>query len=170
MVGGHCIGIDPYYLTFKAEEVGYKPDLILAARQINNSMSKYIADQTIKEMIKAGQVIKNSNILVLGVTFKEDCPDMRNTKVIDIIEELKDFDANVDIYDPWVDYEEEKGWYKHGIIDNPLKNNKKYDAIIVAVGHKQFKSYKSDEYSRLSNKNTVVIDVKNIVDNATWTL
>ena len=170
LVGGHCIGIDPYYLTFKAEEVGYKPDLILAARQINNSMSKYIADQTIKEMIKAGQVIKNSNILVLGVTFKEDCPDMRNTKVIDIIEELKDFDANVDIYDPWVDHEEEKGWYKHGIIDNPLKNNKKYDAIIVAVGHKQFKSYKSDEYSRLSNKNTVVIDVKNIVDNATWTL
>jgi len=138
LVGGHCIGIDPYYLTFKAEEVGYKPDLILAARQINNGMSKYIADQTIKEMIKAGKTIKGSEVLMLGVTFKEDCPDMRNTKVIDIIEELKDFGANVDVYDPWVDYEEEGKWYKHGIINDPLNNNKKYDAIVVAVGHEQF--------------------------------
>jgi len=107
LVGGHCIGIDPYYLTFKAEEVGYKPDLILAARQINNGMSKYIADQTIKEMIKSGKTIKGSSILMLGVTFKEDCPDMRNSKVIDIIEELKDFGADIDVYDPWVGYAED---------------------------------------------------------------
>jgi len=170
LVGGHCIGVDPYYLTFKAEELGYKPNLILASRQINNGMSKYIADQTIKEMIKAGKTIKNSNILILGVTFKEDCPDMRNTKVIDVIEELKDFGANVDVYDPWVDYNVEKHWYKHGIIDNPLDSNKKYDAIVVAVGHKQFENIGTDDYSFLSNGESVIIDVKNIVVKATWKL
>ena len=170
LVGGHCIGIDPYYLTFKAEEVGYKPDLILAARQINNGMSKYIADQTIKEMIKAGKTIKGSEVLMLGVTFKEDCPDMRNTKVIDIIEELKDFGANVDVYDPWVNYAEEAKWYRQGIIDNPLKSDKKYDAIVVAVGHKQFKEYTTNDYKRLSNSEQVVIDIKNIVDKPTWRL
>ena len=170
LVGGHCIGVDPYYLTFKAEELGYKPDLILASRQINNGMSKYIADQTIKEMIKAGKVIKNSNVLMLGVTFKEDCPDMRNTKVVDIIEELKDFGVNVDVYDPWVDPNEEKKWYTHGIISNPLDDNKKYDAIVVAVAHKQFKKYTAETYSQLSNGKEVVIDIKNIVPNPTWRL
>ena len=170
LVGGHCIGIDPYYLTFKAEEVGYKPDLILAARQINNGMSKYIADQTIKEMIREGKTIKGSEVLVLGVTFKEDCPDMRNTKVIDIIDELKDYGANVDVYDPWVAHENESSWYKHGVIDNPLDRNKKYDAIIVAVGHKQFKGYTQDDYDFLSGGSGVIIDVKNIVDSPTWRL
>jgi len=170
LVGGHCIGVDPYYLTFKAEELGYKPDLILASRQINNGMSKYIADQTIKEMIKAGKVIKDSNVLMLGVTFKEDCPDMRNTKVIDVIDELKDFGINVDVYDPWVDPNEEKKWYKHGIISNPLDDNKKYDAILVAVAHKQFKKYTAETYSQLSNGKEVVIDIKNIVPNPTWRL
>ena len=170
LVGGHCIGVDPYYLTFKAEELGYKPDLILASRQINNGMSKYVADQTIKEMIKAGKVIKDSNVLLLGVTFKEDCPDMRNTKVVDIIEELKDFGVNVDVYDPWVDPNEEKKWYTHGIISNPLDDNKKYDAIVVAVAHKQFKKYTAETYSQLSNGKEVVIDIKNIVPNPTWRL
>jgi UDP-N-acetyl-D-glucosamine/UDP-N-acetyl-D-galactosamine dehydrogenase len=170
LVGGHCIGIDPYYLTFKAEEVGYRPDLILAARQINNGMSKYISDRTIKEMIKAGKTIKGSNILILGVTFKEDCPDMRNTKVIDIIEELKDFSANVDVYDPWVDLAEEGGRYKYGIIENPLESTKKYDAIVVAVAHRQFKAYSDNDYEQLSNGNRVVIDIKNIVDKPTWRL
>ena len=170
LVGGHCIGVDPYYLTFKAEELGYKPDLILASRQINNGMSKYVAGRTIKEMIKAGKVIKNSNVLMLGVTFKEDCPDMRNTKVVDIIDELKDFGANVDVYDPWVDPDEEKKWYTHGIISNPLDNNKKYDAIVVAVGHKQFKEYTSETYLQLSKDQEVVIDIKNIVPNPTWRL
>ena len=170
LVGGHCIGIDPYYLTFKAEEVGYKPDLILAARQINNGMSKYIADQTIKEMIKAGKTIKSSKVLILGVTFKEDCPDMRNTKVVDIIEELKDFGVNVDVYDPWVDHDSEKDWYKHGVIDNPLESDKQYDAIVVAVSHKQFKAYTEDDYKSLSNGEGVIIDIKNIVKNPTWRL
>ena len=170
LVGGHCIGIDPYYLTFKAEEVGYKPDLILAARQINNGMSKYIADQTIKEMIKAGKTINSSKVLILGVTFKEDCPDMRNTKVVDIIEELKDFGVNVDVYDPWVDHDSEKDWYKHGVIDNPLESDKQYDAIVVAVSHKQFKAYTEDDYKLLSNGEGVIIDIKNIVKNPTWRL
>jgi len=170
LVGGHCIGVDPYYLTFKAQELGYQPDLILASRQINNGMSKYIADQTIKEMIKAGKAIKNSNILMLGVTFKEDCPDMRNTKVVDIIDELKDFGANVDVYDPWVDPSEEKKWYTHGIISNPLDNNKTYDAIVVAVAHEQFKVYSESDYERLSNDYPIVMDIKNIVDKPTWKL
>jgi len=170
LVGGHCIGVDPYYLTFKAEELGYKPNLILASRQINNGMSKYVADQTIREMIKAGKVIEDSNVLLLGVTFKEDCPDMRNTKVVDIIEELKDFGINVDVYDPWVNHAEESKWYEHGIINDPLNESNKYDAIVVAVGHKQFKAYTADNYTQLSNGEEVIIDIKSIVDNPTWRL
>jgi UDP-N-acetyl-D-glucosamine/UDP-N-acetyl-D-galactosamine dehydrogenase len=170
LVGGHCIGVDPYYLTFKAEELGYKPNLILASRQINNSMGKYVADRTIKEMIKAGKTIKGSEVLILGVTFKEDCPDMRNTKVVDIIDEIKDFGANIDVYDPWVDHDLEKYWYTHGIIDNPLESDKKYDAIIVAVAHGQFRAYSKDNYKELSNSECVIIDVKGIVDEPTWKL
>lgn len=170
LVGGHCIGVDPYYLTFKAEELGYKPNLILASRQINNGMSKYVAERTIKKMIQAGKMIKGANILMLGVTFKEDCPDMRNTKVVDIIEELKDYGANVDVYDPWVDHAEESKWYKHGIIDDPLQSDKKYDAIVVAVGHKQFKAYTKNDYQKLSSNEMVVMDIKNIVPQPTWRL
>ena len=170
LVGGHCIGVDPYYLTFKAEELGYKPNLILASRQINNGMGKYIAEKTIKKMIKADKLIKGSDILVLGVTFKEDCPDMRNTKVVDIIEELKDFGANVDVYDPWVDAEEEKKHYHHGIIQNPLETGERYDAIIVAVGHRQFKEFSHDDYVSLSKGTPVLIDVKGIVPNPSWRL
>lgn len=170
LVGGHCIGVDPYYLTFKAEEVGYKPDLILAARQINNGMSKYIANQTIKKMIKAGKVINNSNILILGITFKEDCPDMRNTKVVGIIEELKEFGANVNVYDPWVEPDIEKYWNKCSMINDPLRSSKIYDAIIVAVGHTQFKEYTESDYINLSNGEALVMDVKNIVENPTWKL
>ena len=170
LVGGHCIGVDPYYLTFKAEELGYKPNLILASRQINNGMGKYIAEKTIKEMIKAGKLIKGANILVLGVTFKEDCPDMRNTKVVDIIDELKEYETNVDVYDPWVDAEEEKKHYHHGIIANPLESVEKYDAIVVAVAHHQFKELTDDDYKTLSKDEPVIIDIKNIVKNPTWRL
>jgi UDP-N-acetyl-D-glucosamine/UDP-N-acetyl-D-galactosamine dehydrogenase len=168
LVGGHCIGIDPYYLTFKAEEVGYKPDLIFAARQINNGIGKYIASQTIKEMIRAGKVIKGSKVLILGITFKENCPDMRNTKVVDIIEELKDFGANVDVYDPWADHKEESVRHKYEIINDPLESNRRYDVTVVAVGHDEFKTYTENNYKRLSNN--IVIDVKNIVHNPTWRL
>ena len=170
LVGGHCIGVDPYYLTFKAEEMGYTPDLILTARQINNGVGKYIANQTIKEMIKSGKVVKNSDVLILGIAFKEDCPDMRNTKVIDIIKELKDFDINIDVYDPWVECEEASKWHVQGIINNPLESSKKYDAIIVAVGHHQFMQFTSEDYQFLTSENGVIIDVKNIVDHPTWRL
>ena len=170
LVGGHCIGVDPYYLTFKAEELGYKPNLILAARQINNGMGKFIAEQTIKQMIKNDKKIKNSNVLVLGVTFKEDCPDLRNTKVVDIVDELKEYDLNVDIYDPWVDLNEDKHHFNHKLISNPFKEDKKYDAIVVAVAHKQFISLSEEDYKRISSENEVIIDIKGIVKNPSWRL
>ena len=170
LVGGHCIGVDPYYLTYKAEEMGYKPNLILGARQINNGMGKYIAEQTIKEMIKHDKKIKNANVLVLGVTFKEDCPDMRNTKVVDIIEELKVYGCEVDIYDPWVDRDEPKQHYKHGLITNPFESEKKYDSIILAVAHHQFKSLQRNDYEKISTGEAVLIDVKGIIANPTWRL
>ena len=168
LVGGHCIGVDPYYLSFRAEEIGYKPDLILAARQINSGMGKFIADKTIKEMVKAGKVIKDSNILILGLTFKEDCPDIRNTRVIDIIRELNDSGANIDVYDPWIDSNKKNQMFK--IIKDPLVSDKKYEAIVVAVSHKQFKAYTNDDYELLSSNKKVIIDIKNIVDDPTWRL
>lgn len=168
LVGGHCIGVDPYYLTFKAEEIGYKPDLILAARQINSGMGKFIAEKTIKEMNNVGKVLKNSNILILGLTFKENCSDIRNTRVIDVIKELNIFGVNIDIYDPWIDREHTSQEYK--MINDPFMSNKKYDAIIVAVSHKQFKKYTSDDYSRISTDIQVIMDIKNIIKNPTWRL
>ena len=171
LVGGHCIGVDPYYLTHKAEELGYIPNLILSSRKVNNGMAKYIADQTVKEMISSGNLIKKSKVLILGVTFKENCHDMRNTKVVDIITELKMFGVEVDVYDPWVNYSTDIEWYKHGVINDPLKNEKKYDAIIVAVAHDCFKEYTEVDYKNLSSsKNSVIIDVKGIVKNPTWRL
>lgn len=170
LVGGHCIGVDPYYLTYKAEELGYKPNLILGARQINNGMGKYIAEQTIKMMISNDKKIKNADILVLGVTFKEDCPDLRNTKVVDIIKELKSYGCKVDVYDPWVNPEEEKSHYKHGIIDDPFENNKMYDSIVVAVAHQQFKEFTDDDYASISKGIPVIMDIKGIVKNPNWRL
>jgi UDP-N-acetyl-D-galactosamine dehydrogenase len=168
LVGGHCIGVDPYYLSYKAKEMGYKPDLILAARQINSGMGKYVADKTIKEIIKAGKLIKDSEILILGLAFKENCPDTRNTRVTDIISELKDFGAKVDVYDPWVNTNHNN--QKYPLVSDPLKSKKKYDAIVVAVSHKQFKKYSMDDYSGLLTGTNVIIDVKNIVKEPTWRL
>ena len=168
LVGGHCIGVDPYYLSFKAKEIGYKPNLILAARQINNGMGKYIAEKTIKEIIKTGKTIKNSNILILGIAFKENCPDIRNTKVFDIINELEDFGGNIDVYDPWVNINQKN--IKNIMISDPLKSNKKYDAVVVCVSHDEFRGYTDDDYSSLSDEFKVIIDVKNIVENPTWRL
>ena len=170
LVGGHCIGVDPYYLTYKAEELGYKPNLILGARQINNGMGKYIAEQTVKQMIAHDKRIKDANVLILGVTFKEDCPDMRNTKVVDIIEELKSYGCNVDVYDPWVDPKEEKQYYKHGIIADPFKSDKKYDAVVVAVAHRQFKALTQKDYESISSDTPVLMDIKGIVEKPSWRL
>ena len=170
LVGGHCIGVDPYYLTYKAEEMGYKPNLILGARQINNGMGKYIVERTIKEMIQHDKKIKDANVLVLGVTFKEDCPDMRNTKVVDIIDELKAYGCAVDVYDPWVDRDEPKQHYNHGLIANPFESEKKYESIILAVAHHQFKALNRDAYENISTDEAVLIDVKGIIENPTWRL
>ena len=169
LVGGHCIGVDPYYLTFKSEELGYKPNLILGARQINNGMGKYIAEKTIKLMIKAGKIIKDSNILIMGLTFKENCPDIRNTKVVDIISELKDYGANIDVYEPWID-EKDKGYYNYNFVENPFENSKKYDSIVVAVGHDKFKSLSQKEYDNIINGEKIIIDVKGIVPTPSWKL
>ena len=167
LVGGHCIGVDPYYLTFKSEELGYKPNLILGARQINNGMGKYIADKTIKLMIEHDKKIKDASVLILGLTFKENCPDIRNTKVVDIIEELEAFKCKVDIYDPWVDKVEAKKYYGYDLIENPFTCKKQYDAVVVAVGHEQFVALSKEDYAKLGS---VVIDVKGIVENPTWRL
>ncbi|RXJ57846.1 nucleotide sugar dehydrogenase [Candidatus Marinarcus aquaticus] len=171
LVGGHCIGVDPYYLTFKAEELGYKPNLILGARQINNGMGKYIAEQTVKQMIKNDKKIKDSNILILGVTFKENCPDLRNTKVTDIVDELREYGANVDIYDPWVDLEETKHHFHHELLDkNPFESDKKYDSIIIAVAHNEFVSLREEDFKNISSGKEILIDIKGIVQNPTWRL
>lgn len=169
LVGGHCIGVDPYYLTFKAEELGYKPNLILGARQINNGMGKYIAEKTIKLMIKKGKLIKDSNILVMGLTFKENCPDIRNTKVVDIISELEEYGANIDVYEPWID-EKDKDYYDYNFVSNPLENDKKYEAIIVAVGHNKFKEITQEQFESLINGENILIDVKGIIPNPDWKL
>ncbi len=171
LVGGHCIGVDPYYLTFKAEELGYKPNLILGARQINNGMGKYIAEQTVKQMIKNDKKIKDSNILILGVTFKENCPDLRNTKVTDIVDELAEYGANVDIYDPWVDLEETKYHFHHKLMEkNPFELDKKYDSIVIAVAHDEFVSLKEEDFKKVSAGKEILIDIKGIVENPTWRL
>ena len=170
LVGGHCIGVDPYYLTYKAEELGYKPNLILGARQINNGMGKYIAEQTIKQMIAKDKKIKGANILMLGLAFKEDCPDIRNTRVTDIIEELHAYGACVDVYDNWVDPKEAQKHYDCTLIPNPFASDKKYDAIIVAVAHKEFRDLSMPMYQSISQAEALLIDVKGIVPEATWRL
>ncbi len=169
LVGGHCIGVDPYYLTHKAQELGYTPNLILGARQINNGMSKHIAERTIKEMIAHDKKIRNANVLVMGLTFKEDCPDIRNSKVFDIIDELHDYGCSVDVYDPWIDRKnvEQKNFT---FIKNPFKSDKKFDAIIIAVGHKVFTELKRSDYENISTDEPVLIDIKGIVENPTWRL
>ena len=158
LVGGHCIGVDPYYLTYKAEELGYKPNLILGARQINNSMSKYVAERTIKLMIKKGIQIQGANVLVLGITFKENCPDVRNTKVVDIIKEMREYGCNVDVSDYWANKDEVK--YEYGLKLIEKYNCENYQAIIVAVGHEEYKKLK------ISNKDRVVFDIKAILENS----
>ena len=171
LVGGHCIGVDPYYLSFKAQEVGQSPDLILTARKINNGMSSFIATRTEREMKKHGKIIKNSNILVLGATFKEDCPDIRNSQVIHLITNLEAKGAKIDLYDPWLKKNKvENSMWSKFLIGNPLKLNHLYDAIIVAVSHKEFKAYSSDDFLNLSNGELIIIDIKNIVETPSWRL
>ena len=170
LVGGHCIGVDPYYLTFKAEKMGYKPNLILSSRIINNSMSAYIAKKTIRFLVDSDKNIKGATILILGLTFKENCPDIRNTKVFDIIDELEDYGCSIDIYDPWVDVSELKASHNREIISNPFESNKKYEAIVVCVSHHQFIVLKTEDYKSISTGNPIVLDIKGIVNEPIWRL
>jgi len=157
LVGGHCIGIDPYYLAHKAKEIGYHPEIILAGRRTNDNMGIFVANKVVKLMIKKGHTIKDSNVLVLGITFKENCPDIRNSRVIDVIDELQDFGINVDVYDPWADKEEVKREYNLELKEN--YNIEDYDAIILAVAHNEFKDLKIDK-----KDNQVVYDIKGFLD------
>lgn len=159
LVGGHCIGVDPYYLTHKAEEIGYHPEVILAGRRINDNMGTFVANKVIKLMIGKGYTIKDSRVLVLGMTFKENCPDIRNSRVIDIINELKEFGCRVDVYDPWADKHEVKEEYRVDLVAKPGKN---YSAVICAVAHDEFR--KIDLNKMKKDKNAVVYDVKSILD------
>jgi UDP-N-acetyl-D-galactosamine dehydrogenase len=158
LVGGHCIGVDPYYLAQKAQEVGYHPEIILAGRRLNDSMGQYVASEVIKLMIKKDITVKGSNILMLGITFKENCPDIRNTKAIDIYHELKTYDLNVDVYDPWANPEEVTHEYNIKS-QNSLPGNL-YDAIVLAVSHKTFDTISLD---RLKKASAVVYDVKAVL-------
>ncbi|MCX7087144.1 MAG: Vi polysaccharide biosynthesis UDP-N-acetylglucosamine C-6 dehydrogenase TviB [Methylococcales bacterium] len=157
LVGGHCIGVDPYYLTHKAQSVGYNPEIILAGRRLNDAMGLYVANQVIKLMIKKGQKIEGGKILVLGITFKENCPDIRNSRVIDVVRELQDFGADIDIYDPWVDKADVKHEYNLDLID--AVNLEAYQAVILAVAHKEFNTLTFD---RIDNQ--VVFDIKSFLD------
>jgi UDP-N-acetyl-D-glucosamine/UDP-N-acetyl-D-galactosamine dehydrogenase len=157
LVGGHCISVDPYYLTFKAEEIGYHPEVILSGRRINDNMGRHIAAKVIKLLIHKGHSIKNSKCLILGVSFKENCPDIRNSKVVDIASELQDFGVSVDVYDPWVSAEECKKEYQLELI-NELEGP--YDAIVLAVAHNEFKQL---NLTQLLNKDGVIYDVKAIL-------
>ncbi|KMQ67895.1 Vi polysaccharide biosynthesis protein VipA/TviB [Chryseobacterium sp. FH2] len=160
LVGGHCISVDPYYLAHKAEYLGYHPDVILSGRRVNDSIAKFIASKVVKLLIAKGGIIKNSKALILGVTFKENCPDIRNTKVFDIYKELLDYGIHVELYDPWANSNEVKEEYGINLLNN-LNNNTKYDSIIIAVSHKEFLTINLED---LRNDNTVVFDTKSCLD------
>ncbi len=160
LVGGHCIGVDPYYLAQKAIESGYNPEIILAGRKMNDSMGSYVATETVKMMIKKGATIKGAKVLVLGITFKENCPDIRNSRVIDIIRELKTYDIEVDVYDPWASVEEVKHEYNLDLINDFDKLDTAYEAVILAVSHNEFLEL---DISKLKSIAGVVFDVKSLL-------
>jgi UDP-N-acetyl-D-galactosamine dehydrogenase len=158
LVGGHCIGVDPYYLTHKAESLGYHPEIILAGRRLNDSMGAYVAKRVIKLMIQKDQHIHGANVLVLGITFKENCPDIRNSKVIDVIREFQEFGCNVSVYDPWADPQEVQ--HEYGITLSPRPNGSQkaaVDAVVLAVAHDKFRDL---DFSKFSKKNVVIFDIK----------
>lgn len=161
LVGGHCIGVDPYYLTHKAQEIGYHPEVILAGRRINDSMGEFVAERVVKLMTQRRVHVVNSNILVMGLTFKENCPDLRNTRVTDVIDAFKSFNANVDVYDPWVEPQEAQHEYGLQPIKEPQAGY--YDAIILAVSHRQFVDMGVQRIRALGKPNAVLFDVKYVL-------
>jgi UDP-N-acetyl-D-glucosamine/UDP-N-acetyl-D-galactosamine dehydrogenase len=160
LVGGHCIGVDPYYLTHKAQEIGYHPDVILAGRRVNDGMGAYVVIETVKLMNRRGRVAHGAKVLILGLTFKENCPDVRNTRVVDIVAEFASFGADVDVYDPWADAAEAKHEYDIDLVRDLKPNH--YDAIILAVSHDQFKTLGAKGARNLGVENAVLFDVKSL--------
>lgn len=157
LVGGHCIGVDPYYLTYKAESLGYNSEIILAGRRLNDNMPVYVASKIVKLMIKKGLKVSGSKVLVAGITFKENCPDIRNSKAVDVVKELQEYGCDVDIYDPWAVPEEVKQFYNLDSFNTEPKE--KYDAVVLLVAHNQFKDF---DFSKLTEKNCVIYDMKAI--------
>jgi len=158
LVGGHCIGVDPYYLAQKAQEHGYHPEIILAGRRLNDGMGGYVASEVVKCMIKKNININGSNTLVLGITFKENCPDIRNTKAIDVVNALKSYGTNITIYDPWAS--EEEVMHEYGMILSRKIPNTKFDAVVLTVAHNKFKEL---DFLSLKNENAIIYDVKNFL-------
>lgn len=158
LVGGHCIGVDPYYLTHKAQAIGYNPEIILAGRRLNDSMGEYVVTQLVKTMIKKRIQVNGAKVLILGLSFKENCPDVRNTKIIDIVHELQEYNIEVDVYDPWVDVTEAQREYNITPVSEPLPNH--YDGIILAVAHQQFIQMGIENIRTLGKKDHVLYDLK----------
>ncbi|RRQ47186.1 nucleotide sugar dehydrogenase [Chryseobacterium sp. SC28] len=158
LVGGHCIGVDPYYLAQKAQEFGYHPEIILAGRRMNDSMGQYVASETVKQMLKQDLKVNGANVLVLGFTFKENCPDVRNTKVVDVVRNLEDYGINVSIFDPWANPDEVK--HEYGIETSTKMPFKKYEAVVLAVSHKEFETL---NIKNLLSENGIIYDVKGIL-------
>jgi len=164
LVGGHCIGVDPYYLTHKAEKLGYIPQVILAGRRINDGMGKFIAQRTVKEMVRAGHNILGARVTVLGLTFKEDCPDLRNSKVIDIIRELQDYGIEVQVSDPLADAAE--ALHEYGVTLVPFEELALADAVILAVAHREYRALTADALAGLMSGTPLLVDVKGVFDRA----
>jgi UDP-N-acetyl-D-galactosamine dehydrogenase len=162
LVGGHCIGVDPYYLAQKAQEAGYHPEIILAGRRLNDGMGEYVANEVVRLMIKNNVAVKNADILLLGITFKENCPDVRNTKVVDIVRALANYDINVTVYDPWASPEEVAHEYGIDTV-NKLPEGKKYEAVVLAVAHNEFTGSDND-WKKWVKKGGIIYDVKGCLD------
>jgi UDP-N-acetyl-D-galactosamine dehydrogenase len=172
LVGGHCIGVDPYYLTYKASELGFKPEMILAGRRINDSMGAIISKKLVQQLIKLNKQVANTKVLVMGATFKENVTDIRNSKVVDVIKELQSYSVNVEVYDPNADNEEFEHEYQVSLVNNP---NNEYDAVVVAVNHDQFTSYSEDAFMKMMKPDGILVDIKgdlrNKIKNLTyWSL
>ena len=163
LVGGHCIGVDPYYLTHKALEIGYNPEMILAGRKINDSMEFFIADQVSKLMVRKGIEVTDANILIMGLAFKENCPDIRNTRVVDLVNEFKGSNCNIDVYDPCVNKDDANDEYNIKLIEEPIKG--KYDAIVLAVAHDIFKDFSIEQIKDFGKDNYVLYDIKYLFGN-----
>jgi UDP-N-acetyl-D-glucosamine/UDP-N-acetyl-D-galactosamine dehydrogenase len=161
LVGGHCISVDPYYLTHKAQQVGYHPEVILSGRRVNNSMGAFVADSVVKMMTKRKTHVVDANVLIMGLTFKENCPDLRNTGVIDIVEEMQTYNTNVHIYDPWADPAQAQHEYGLTLIEEPKLGF--YDAIIICVGHDKFREMGAEGIRALGTPTNVLFDVKHVL-------